>query len=36
MARRLVRLAIVVALGVLAGLGVYYVFFLSGRHPAGA
>jgi N-acetylneuraminic acid mutarotase len=36
MARRAVRLAIVVALGALAGLGVYYLFFLSGPSPRPA
>lgn len=36
MARRLVRLAIVVALGALAGLGIYYFFFLSGPSPRPA
>ncbi len=36
MARRLVRLAIVAALGVLVALGVYVVFFLGGPSPRAA
>jgi N-acetylneuraminic acid mutarotase len=36
MARRLIRLAIAIALGILVALGIYYIFFLGGPSPRAA